>query len=102
MTNLKRLGVSYTVLDYDNGSIRDITVVDSEDLYALTERMLGREHLETVVDHHTPGLKPFTREITDIAWYAAPEDKYQLEKAILFAKRLRASIVVVEKLPLDK
>lgn len=97
--NLRRLGVSYTVLDYDNGRVREITVVDSDDLYRVTSGMRGREHVAGVVQQHCPRLRGMVRDPTRVAWYAASAEEYQLERAIMLARDLDTDVVVVELLP---
>lgn len=100
--NLNSLGVNYTVLDYDSGSVKEITVVDSKDLYKLTQQFSGREHMGGTIRKQLPNLEGITDDISFVAWYSAPESEFQLEKAILYARSLDTTLVVIEILEDDK
>lgn len=101
MMDFKTIGTSYTVLDYDDGRIKEMFVVDSDDLYELTNDLLGREHLEGAVRHRWSRIHPTVKHPWDITWYTATQDEFSLEAALVAAKHQGNHVVVVEILPED-
>lgn len=101
MMDFKTIGTSYTVLDYEDGRIKEMFVVDSDDLYELTRGLRDREHLEMAVKHKWKHIHPTVQHPWDVTWYTATEEEFSLEAALITAKHQGNRVVVVEILPDD-
>lgn len=97
--DLNKLSVCYTVLDYDSGEIKEITVVDSDDLYAITGMFTGQEHCVQSVVSRFPSIQAVVENPQDVTWYAATEENFCLEHALKQAKSQNNTVIVVEMLP---
>lgn len=94
--DFKTMGTAYTILDYDDGKLKKIFVVDSDDLFELTKGLKGREHQESTVRCQWHRIYPTVRHPWDVTWYTASERDFSLEVAMAVATRQGNHVVVVE------
>lgn len=97
--DFNKLSVCYTVFDYDSGEIKEISVLDSDDLYAITSLFSGKEHCAGVVNSRLSNIKSIVDSPQDVTWYAASEDDFGIEDALNLAKSQGNSVIVIEMLP---
>lgn len=94
--NLEQLGEFYTVLDYDDGTVKQIIVISSEDLFDITKQFRGREHHGGRVRRHMADMRALVSNPFEVSWYAATPDEFSVEGAILLARNQGNSVVVTE------
>lgn len=97
--DLNKLSVRYTILDYESGEIKEISVMDSDDLYAITGMFSGQEHCADRVSGRFADIAPVVPTPQDVTWYAAAEDEFCIEQALTLARAQGNSLIVVEILP---
>lgn len=99
--NFKAIGTNYTILDKDTQQTDSIRVIDAQELYAAIGSYTGKDY--TYINAHLAellkGFSGFAPSPYCISWYAAPEETFELNNAIVQARREGNHIVVMEMLP---